>query len=110
MLLSMTPGRGLQPAGACVTLAGRPGVGRYDPRVRVRLATCAPACNRRTKESTMLRPWLLTLTAGALGAAAAVQAAPAYFPHAVAPEAQPLPFSDAVRVGDTLYVAGHLGT
>jgi 2-iminobutanoate/2-iminopropanoate deaminase len=32
-----------------------------------------------------------------------------YVEHAVAPGSAPLPFSDAVRVGDTLYVAGHLG-
>ena len=32
-----------------------------------------------------------------------------YIEHAVAPGGAPLPFSDAVRAGDTLYVAGHLG-
>jgi 2-iminobutanoate/2-iminopropanoate deaminase len=32
-----------------------------------------------------------------------------YVEHPVAPGSAPLPFSDAVRVGDTLYVAGHLG-
>jgi 2-iminobutanoate/2-iminopropanoate deaminase len=32
-----------------------------------------------------------------------------YIEHPVAPGGAPLPFSDAVRVGDTLYVAGHLG-
>jgi 2-iminobutanoate/2-iminopropanoate deaminase len=44
--------------------------------------------------------------------AAPVSGAPparSYLPHAVAAGAQPLPFSDAVRSGDTLYVAGHLG-
>ena len=33
----------------------------------------------------------------------------AYIPHATAPGAVALPFSDAVRSGDTLYVGGHLG-
>lgn len=32
-----------------------------------------------------------------------------YVEHAGAPGSTPLPFSDAVRAGDTLYVAGHLG-
>ena len=32
-----------------------------------------------------------------------------YVEHAVPPGSAPLPFSDAVRAGDTLYVAGHLG-
>ena len=36
-------------------------------------------------------------------------AAPNYIPHASAPGASKLPFSDAVLTGDTLYVAGHLG-
>lgn len=32
-----------------------------------------------------------------------------YVEHAVPPGGAPLPFSDAVRAGDTVYVAGHLG-
>lgn len=32
-----------------------------------------------------------------------------YMEHSVPPGSSPLPFSDAVRSGDTLYVAGHLG-
>jgi 2-iminobutanoate/2-iminopropanoate deaminase len=32
-----------------------------------------------------------------------------YVEHPPAPNGPPLPFSDAVRVGDTLYVAGHIG-
>jgi len=32
-----------------------------------------------------------------------------YVPHAVAANAPPAPFSDAVLEGNTLYVAGHLG-
>ena len=32
-----------------------------------------------------------------------------YVEHPVAAGSAPLPFADAVRVGDTLYVAGHLG-
>jgi 2-iminobutanoate/2-iminopropanoate deaminase len=36
-------------------------------------------------------------------------APPIYIEHQSPPGSTPLPFSDAVRVGDTLYVAGHLG-
>jgi 2-iminobutanoate/2-iminopropanoate deaminase len=32
-----------------------------------------------------------------------------YVPHPQSADAQPLPFSDAVLVGNTLYVAGHIG-
>jgi 2-iminobutanoate/2-iminopropanoate deaminase len=32
-----------------------------------------------------------------------------YVEHPVTPGSAPLPFSDAVRSGDTLYIAGHLG-
>jgi 2-iminobutanoate/2-iminopropanoate deaminase len=32
-----------------------------------------------------------------------------YIEHPPGPNGPPLPFSDAVRVGDTLYVAGHIG-
>lgn len=45
-----------------------------------------------------------------LALASAVGAAPpTYVAHAGPPGAAPLPFSDAVMTGDTLYVAGHLG-
>ena len=40
----------------------------------------------------------------------AVAADRKYIPHPQSPDAQPLPFSDAVLVGDTLYIAGHIGT
>ena len=40
---------------------------------------------------------------------AAGAAPPTYIPHATAPGGAPLPFSDAVLAGDTLYVAGHIG-
>jgi len=33
-----------------------------------------------------------------------------YIPHPQAADAKPLPFSDAVLVGNTLYIAGHIGT
>lgn len=56
-----------------------------------------------------LKPWLLSATASAILGLASAQAAPQYFVHAVPPNAKALPFSDAVRAGDTLYVAGHLG-
>ena len=51
---------------------------------------------------------IAVITSAVLGVAVA-HAESQFFPHAAAPNAQPLPFSDAVRVGDTLYVAGHLG-
>jgi len=41
--------------------------------------------------------------------AAATTPPPTYMPHAAAPGSAPLPFSDAVLAGDTLYVAGHIG-
>jgi 2-iminobutanoate/2-iminopropanoate deaminase len=52
----------------------------------------------------------LTLAAGArlaLGAPAASERS--YIEHPPAPNGPALPFSDAVRLGDTLYVAGHIG-
>ena len=45
------------------------------------------------------------VAAGALGADAGRQ----YFDSNAADHGTALPFSDAVRVGDTLYVAGHIG-
>src|SRR5579863_7182136 len=45
--------------------------------------------------------------AAALGAPAAPERA--YIDHPPAPNGPALPFSDAVRSGNTLYVAGHLG-
>ena len=49
----------------------------------------------------------------ALAAAVFAPAAPAanrsYVEHSVPPGSQPLPFSDAILAGNTLYVAGHLG-
>ncbi|HEV2228170.1 MAG TPA: RidA family protein [Steroidobacteraceae bacterium] len=65
-------------------------------------------------ESTGLCPGLLlgalSLAIGAppaLGAPAAADRS--YLEHPPAPNGPPLPFSDAVRIGDTLYVAGHIG-
>jgi reactive intermediate/imine deaminase len=60
---------------------------------------------------------LLSACASSLLLAAAVPAASAaggpaarsYVEHPVAAGAQPLPFSDAVHSGDTLYLAGHIG-
>jgi 2-iminobutanoate/2-iminopropanoate deaminase len=54
-------------------------------------------------------PRLIAVIASAVLGVAVAHAASQFFPHAVAANAQPLPFSDAVLVGDTLYVAGHLG-
>lgn len=55
----------------------------------------------------------LLATVLALAAAVLAPAAGAanrnYFEHSVPPGSQPLPFSDAILAGDTLYVAGHLG-
>ena len=54
---------------------------------------------------------LLPLTCAAIPAGLAAQSPPdrAYFEHPTAPNATRPPFIDAVRSGDTLYVAGHLG-
>jgi 2-iminobutanoate/2-iminopropanoate deaminase len=40
----------------------------------------------------------------------AVAADRKYIPHPQPADAKPLPFSDAVLVGNTLYIAGHIGT
>jgi 2-iminobutanoate/2-iminopropanoate deaminase len=58
--------------------------------------------------------WLLsaalTLVCGASLAATGPDASGrSYIEHPPAPNGPALPFSDAVRLGDTLYVAGHLG-
>ena len=45
--------------------------------------------------------------AAALGAPAAAERS--YIEHPAAPNGPALPFSDALRLGDTLYVAGHIG-
>jgi reactive intermediate/imine deaminase len=45
------------------------------------------------------------IASGALAADAARQ----YFDSSASANGTPLPFSDAVKVGDTLYVAGHIG-
>jgi 2-iminobutanoate/2-iminopropanoate deaminase len=49
--------------------------------------------------------------AAAVPPASAAPAAPerSYIEHPPSPNGPPLPFSDAVRLGDTLYVAGHIG-
>ena len=55
------------------------------------------------------------LMLGALGLAASLALAGSgasdrsYIEHPPAPNGPPLPFSDAVRLGGTLYVAGHIG-
>jgi len=57
------------------------------------------------------RHWLPTILvfASTLLPAAADAASRSYVDHKVPPGSPPLPFSDAVLSGDTLYVAGHLG-
>jgi 2-iminobutanoate/2-iminopropanoate deaminase len=44
-----------------------------------------------------------------LSSLAVVAADRKYIPHPQAADAKPLPFSDAVLVGNTLYIAGHIG-
>lgn len=52
----------------------------------------------------------LTLAAAARPASGAPPAPDrSYIEHPPAPNGPALPFSDAVRLGDTLYVAGHIG-
>lgn len=57
------------------------------------------------------RHWLagLVVFAATLLPPAAGAAPRSYVDHKVPPGSPPLPFSDAVLAGDTLYVAGHLG-
>ena len=51
----------------------------------------------------------LALAAGAPLGSGGPPAERSYIDHPPAPNGPPLPFSDAVRLGDTLYVAGHIG-
>lgn len=54
--------------------------------------------------------WLLaTLALVTVGAPAHSAPERSYVEHVGPPGGKPLPFSDAVLTGDTLYVAGHLG-
>ncbi len=55
-----------------------------------------------------LKAWLLVTASAVLGVAVA-NAAPQYFDHTFPPNIKPLPYSDAVLVGSTFYVAGHIG-
>jgi 2-iminobutanoate/2-iminopropanoate deaminase len=52
---------------------------------------------------------LLAAGASAVLGVAVANAAPQYFAHQFPANTKPLPFSDAVRVADTLYVGGHIG-
>lgn len=57
------------------------------------------------------RSWLpsILVVAAALATPAMAAQPRSYIDHTVPPGGPPLPFSDAVLSGDTLYVAGHLG-
>jgi 2-iminobutanoate/2-iminopropanoate deaminase len=67
------------------------------------------AFNTRESRSCLLIGALILAAAArcALGAAGASDRT--YIEHPPAPSGPTLPFSDAVRLGDTLYVAGHIG-
>ena len=52
---------------------------------------------------------LILVLAGPVAHAGPAVPERAYLDHPPPPNGQPLPFSDAVRSGDTLYVAGHIG-
>lgn len=64
-----------------------------------------------TRHRAALLTALLPLTCAAIPAALGAQSPPdrVYIEHPTAPNATRPPFSDAVRLGDTLYVAGHIG-
>lgn len=63
-----------------------------------------------TRPCACLLMGALTLAAGtSLAAAGPTASQRSYIEHPSAPQGAALPFSDAVRLGDTLYVAGHLG-
>ncbi len=53
--------------------------------------------------------WLVGAAASAVLGVGAARAAPQYFAHQFPPNTKPLPFSDAVLAGETLYLGGHLG-
>jgi 2-iminobutanoate/2-iminopropanoate deaminase len=55
------------------------------------------------------RSVLFALLAATVVVSAGAVPGRSYIEHAGAPGGKPLPFSDAVLSGDTLYVAGHLG-
>jgi 2-iminobutanoate/2-iminopropanoate deaminase len=66
--------------------------------------------NRLERDDVMkFRYCLLAAAASAVLGVAVANAAPQYFAHEFPANAKPLPFSDAVLVGDTLYVGGHIG-
>jgi 2-iminobutanoate/2-iminopropanoate deaminase len=65
--------------------------------------------HRKEAQAMNLKPWLLAAATSALLGVTAAHAAPQYFAHPLGPNMKPLPFSDAVLAGGTLYVAGHLG-
>lgn len=62
-----------------------------------------------TRSACWLAGALAIATATALADGGSAAAARGYIEHPLAPNGPALPFSDAVRIGDTLYVAGHLG-
>jgi 2-iminobutanoate/2-iminopropanoate deaminase len=62
---------------------------------------------RRLLSGLLLGALTLATQEAALGAPAAPERS--YLEHPPAPNGPALPFSDAVRLGDTLYVAGHIG-
>ncbi len=59
----------------------------------------------------MLTKFIVTSVVGVILTASAVAADPGrqYFDSAATANGVPLPFSVAVKVGDTIYVAGHIG-
>ena len=59
--------------------------------------------------STCTRPLAVLAVAIILVPPPSAAANRSYIEHPVSPGSAPLPFSDAVRSGDTLYVAGHIG-
>ena len=61
------------------------------------------------RKACLLSVGLAMAAGAALADGGSAATARSYIEHPLAPNGPALPFSDAVRVGDTLYVAGHLG-
>jgi len=59
--------------------------------------------------SSLLLSVLMLAAAASPASGAPAAAERSYIEHPPTPNGPALPFSDAVRLGDTLYVAGHLG-
>jgi 2-iminobutanoate/2-iminopropanoate deaminase len=84
---------------------------KYGWHPQERHGTVCAGLHRKQDNMRISRHWLPTFLvfAATLLPPTAGAAPRSYVDHKVPPGSPPLPFSDAVLSGDTLYVAGHLG-